>query len=329
MYTLWKRTVPPASLATFDAPDREKCAARRPLTNTPLQALKLMNDPTYVEAARSFAHGRCSKAEGSQGRVICVPPRTGRTPTHGSESYAMLKGRLKSFGKITAGRQDYRRRRIVARHPARSRGARRVDDDRERHPQSGRDDHETMNELDLHLTRRQFFGLTARGIGAAALGALLREDLFATAGQPACQHFAPKAKRVIFLHQSGGPSQLDMFDYKPELAKFQGNESPIRCAWASASRRRWGSRRFWWRVAVQVQPARPVGHVGQRAAAAHGEDRRRHLRRQVDETEAINHDPADHVHPDRHPAAGPAEHGRVAQLRPRQRERRTCRRSSC
>jgi hypothetical protein len=55
MYTYWTRTVPPASLATFDAPDREKCAARRALTNTPLQALALLNDPTYVEAARKLA----------------------------------------------------------------------------------------------------------------------------------------------------------------------------------------------------------------------------------------------------------------------------------
>jgi hypothetical protein len=55
MYTFWKRTVPPASLATFDAPDREKCTARRGLTNTPLQALVLLNDPTYVEAARAMA----------------------------------------------------------------------------------------------------------------------------------------------------------------------------------------------------------------------------------------------------------------------------------
>jgi Protein of unknown function (DUF1501) len=85
-----------------------------------------------------------------------------------------------------------------------------------------------MNELDLHLTRRQLFGLTARGIGAAALGALLREDLFAMAAgpQPGIPHFAPKAKRVIFLHQSGGPSQLETFDYKPELAKFQGTQIP-------------------------------------------------------------------------------------------------------
>jgi hypothetical protein len=55
MYTFWKRSVPYPTLNTFDAPDREKCTARRSVTNTPLQALVVLNDPTYVEAARVFA----------------------------------------------------------------------------------------------------------------------------------------------------------------------------------------------------------------------------------------------------------------------------------
>ncbi|HZS09696.1 MAG TPA: DUF1501 domain-containing protein [Blastocatellia bacterium] len=97
---------------------------------------------------------------------------------------------------------------------------------------------ELKRETELHLTRRQLFGLTSKGIGVAALASLLRPELFAamtgddsdrdpkTGGLIGLPHFAPKAKRVIFLHQSGGPSQIETFDYKPALAKLHGTELP-------------------------------------------------------------------------------------------------------
>ncbi len=82
MYDFWKRTSPPPSLTAFDAPDREKCSARRTITNTPLQALALLNDPTFVESARALAQRTLQEAGKDPNQRVAYAFRlaTGRTP---------------------------------------------------------------------------------------------------------------------------------------------------------------------------------------------------------------------------------------------------------
>ena len=96
-----------------------------------------------------------------------------------------------------------------------------------------------IREREILLTRRQLLGKTSTGIGVAALASLLNPSIFADekapfkpggaaqfGGLPDMPNFAPKAKRVIFLHQSGAPSQIDLFDYKPKLQAMSGTELP-------------------------------------------------------------------------------------------------------
>lgn len=69
MYTYWKRTVPPPSMISFDAPNREICTMQRARTNTPLQALVLLNDPQFLEASRNFAEKILNSTDDHDARV--------------------------------------------------------------------------------------------------------------------------------------------------------------------------------------------------------------------------------------------------------------------
>src|SRR5712691_3783779 len=91
-------------------------------------------------------------------------------------------------------------------------------------------------EIEKTLTRRAFLTRSTTGLGAIALSALLRHDLFGadppinpslkSKGALPSLHFAPKAKRVIYLFQSGAPSHIDLFDPKHKLTEMTGEELP-------------------------------------------------------------------------------------------------------
>src|SRR5262245_40689596 len=84
------------------------------------------------------------------------------------------------------------------------------------------------------MNRRDFLGRFALGLGGVALADLFRgsahaalsSPVHAARGLPDFPNFAPRARRVIYLFMSGGPSQMDLFDYKPELNRLNGHELP-------------------------------------------------------------------------------------------------------
>src|SRR5881296_883492 len=94
--------------------------------------------------------------------------------------------------------------------------------------------HELRSEYARLITRRWFFRQCGVGLGSIALGSLLEAQTARAASPgkvdnplaPKTPHFKPKAKRVIYLFMAGAPSQLDLFDYKPALAKYNGKPLP-------------------------------------------------------------------------------------------------------
>ena len=103
LYTFWKRTVPQPSLTTFDVPDREVCTARRPRTNTPLQALATMNDTFQLESARKLAERMLLKGGHTESErlTFAFQLATARKPNAGEKKLldTLLEKRLAAYRK--------------------------------------------------------------------------------------------------------------------------------------------------------------------------------------------------------------------------------------
>ena len=162
----------------------------------------------------------------------------------------------------------------------------------------GRNNVNPLQQYQLQLARRHFFSRSAVGLGTAALASLWHGSSDASppavSGLPEIPHFPPTAKRVIYLFQSGAPSQLDTFDDKPRLHQLQGTDLPEsirqgqRLTGMTANQKRFP-------VAASIFPFWPHGQAGTRLSSLLP-----YTGRVVDElcvvksmfTEAINHDPA-------------------------------------
>ncbi|AMV40671.1 PSD1 and planctomycete cytochrome C domain-containing protein [Planctomyces sp. SH-PL62] len=106
LYTFWKRTAPPPQMSTFDAPSRESCQVRRERTNTPLQALLLLNEPQYVEASRALAERALREGGSTTEERLAFMFRVATARTPDPADLAELSAALKDFSAHYADRPD-------------------------------------------------------------------------------------------------------------------------------------------------------------------------------------------------------------------------------
>ena len=138
-------------------------------------------------------------------------------------------------------------------------------------------------------------------------------------------HFAPKAKRVIFLYQAGGPSHLETFDYKPKLAEMTGKPMPESFTKRTADRAAPGTAADLLRADARLQAVRQVGAGDLRAVPAHRQHHRRDLHRPLDVDRADQPRSGAHVHEHRIDHHRPPEHGLVGAVRAGRGDRKSAR----
>ena len=190
----------------------------------------------------------------------------------------------------------------------------------------------------LNLTRRQLLAGGTTGIGSLALHSVLAPQAFADSIASRSPHFAPRAKRIIFLFMNGAPSQQDLFDYKPETEKHHGKE-----LFKSYDEKteKWSDSGFVKRTQrltgmTSGQRSFPIARSKFRFRQ-HGDsgawisELLPHTAALSDDlcfvksmhTEAINHDPGVTFFQTGHPTTGAAQHGRLDELRAGNRERKS------
>jgi hypothetical protein len=242
LYTFSKRTAPYAMFNTFDGPSGEACIAQREISNSPLQALTLLNDTVILEAAQALGRSIAAAPAAMRSARGALPAlRDAAGAGRELASWCTSSPRSAPASRSTNWIPPSSPAPLPAMPSSAPPGPRWPASCSTSMKPSPRADHHALSTDIPHAalparTRRRPAALprpVRGGPGHDRPGSLLGVGS-APAGEPAASgplapkapHFPAKAKRVIHLFMAGAPSHLDLFDYKPELTKLEGKPLP-------------------------------------------------------------------------------------------------------